>query len=142
MSIKSTPISEARSGGSSVESSLELVAAEMQAVNAEINRQMESDVALINQLGAYIIQAGGKRFTTRNSACWPPAPASAKPWSNNQAVVSLAAIIEFIHTATLLHDDVVDESCDAPGPGDRQRTFWQRRQRAGRRLSCIHVRSR
>jgi len=109
MNIKKAPISEAKSVGIDISASLALVEAEMKAVNAEINRQMESDVALINQLGAYIIQAGGKRLrpvTVLLAAC----AAKRESMAENKTIISLAAIIEFIHTATLLHDDVVDES--------------------------------
>ena len=109
MSIKKASISEAHSGEPDISSCLALVETEMQAVNAEINRQMASDVALINQLGAYIIQAGGKRLrpvTILLAAC----AAQRESMAGNTTVISLAAIIEFIHTATLLHDDVVDES--------------------------------
>ena len=79
--------------------------AEMSQVNALISTQLKSDVALINQLSFYIINSGGKRIR----------PLIAVLAANaldiyNPDVTKLAAIIEFIHTATLLHDDVVDES--------------------------------
>ena len=109
MNINKVSISEAQSKSIDISASLALVDAEMQAVNAEIHRQMTSDVALINQLGAYIINAGGKRLrpvTVLLAACAGHKASVA----NNPTVISLAAIIEFIHTATLLHDDVVDES--------------------------------
>ena len=81
----------------------------MQVVNQTIERNLNSDVALINQLGAYIVQAGGKRLRPVALLL------TAKAANPEQTEVSehqtlLAAIIEFIHTATLLHDDVVDES--------------------------------
>lgn len=83
----------------------ELAAADMQAVNALIQQQVSSDVALINQLGFYIINSGGKRLRPLITVLAARA-AGAKDTSHH----TLAAIIEFIHTSTLLHDDVVDES--------------------------------
>ncbi|MBR9726397.1 octaprenyl diphosphate synthase [Shewanella intestini] len=78
---------------------------DMQAVNQLIYKQLESDVALINQLGFYIINAGGKRLRPLLSVL----AARAIDYQGDRHV-KLAAIIEFIHTASLLHDDVVDES--------------------------------
>nr|WP_308428194.1 polyprenyl synthetase family protein [Arenicella chitinivorans] len=81
----------------------------MASVNETIMRQLNSEVALINQLGAYIIQAGGKRL--RPVALLLAAKASNPELTEiNPQQTLLAAIVEFIHTATLLHDDVVDES--------------------------------
>jgi len=109
MSIRSTPISDVGSPSFDIKSVIELVNGDMAVVNKIIASNLNSEVALINQLGAYIVQAGGKRL--RPVALLLVAKAT-NPESNeldsNQAL--LAAIIEFIHTATLLHDDVVDES--------------------------------
>lgn len=82
-----------------------LADADMQAVNQCIGQQVNSDVALVNQLGMYIINSGGKRIR-------PMLTVLAARALNHQGTEhhTLAAIIEFIHTATLLHDDVVDES--------------------------------
>ena len=78
---------------------------DMLAVNQLIQEQVSSDVALINQLGFYIVNSGGKRLRPLLTVI------SARALGiSNQDHVCLAAIIEFIHTATLLHDDVVDES--------------------------------
>ncbi len=78
---------------------------DMLAVNQLIQEQVKSDVSLVNQLGFYIINSGGKRM--RPLLCVLACRAlNAK----NHDLHTLAAIIEFIHTATLLHDDVVDES--------------------------------
>jgi len=79
--------------------------ADMQAVNKLIEVQVDSDVALIKQLGFYIVNSGGKRLRPLLTVL----AARALNIENTQHH-SLAAIIEFIHTATLLHDDVVDES--------------------------------
>ncbi|GAB2685392.1 octaprenyl diphosphate synthase [Aliiglaciecola sp. 3_MG-2023] len=78
---------------------------DMQAVNALIQAQVNSDVALINQLGFYIVNSGGKRIRPLLTVL-----AARALGIENQQHHTLAAIIEFIHTATLLHDDVVDES--------------------------------
>lgn len=83
----------------------QLADADMQAVNQLIYKQLESDVALINQLGFYIINGGGKRMRPLLSIL-----AARSLDYSGEAHLKLAAIIEFIHTASLLHDDVVDES--------------------------------
>lgn len=77
----------------------------MAAVNEVIRERLSSEVALVNQLGRYIIDSGGKRL--RPMLAVLTARAYGYEGSNHQL---MAAIIEFIHTATLLHDDVVDES--------------------------------
>ena len=78
---------------------------DMTAVNDLIYSQLQSDVALINQLGVYIVNAGGKRMRPMLTVL--SARALNYQGTNH---IDIAAIIEFIHTATLLHDDVVDES--------------------------------
>jgi octaprenyl-diphosphate synthase len=83
----------------------DLVADDMQAVNELILKRLKSDVVLINQIGHYIINSGGKRLRPMLVLI----AARALGYSGNQHI-DIAAIIEFIHTATLLHDDVVDES--------------------------------
>jgi octaprenyl-diphosphate synthase len=78
---------------------------DMQAVDEVIHQRLSSEVALINQLSHYIVNSGGKRLR-------PLLAVLAAKTFNYQGDLHylLAAIIEFIHTATLLHDDVVDES--------------------------------
>ena len=83
----------------------QLSANDMTAVNKHIFSQLNSDVALINQLGIYIVNSGGKRLRPLLAVL-----AARALGYNGDAHVSIAAIIEFIHTSTLLHDDVVDES--------------------------------
>ena len=83
----------------------ELTAQDMAAVNETILEQLNSDVTLINQLGYYIISGGGKRIRPMIAVL----AARAMGYEGKLHVVN-AALIEFIHTATLLHDDVVDES--------------------------------
>lgn len=83
----------------------QLTAADMQRVNKEISSRLTSDVVLINQLGHYIIDSGGKRLRPMLVMLI----AKACQYSGKKDAL-LASIIEFIHTATLLHDDVVDDS--------------------------------
>jgi octaprenyl-diphosphate synthase len=77
----------------------------MRAVDDLIQRRLHSEVVLINQLGHYIINSGGKRL--RPVLVLLAAGAAGYPGPRH---IDLAAVIEFIHTATLLHDDVVDDS--------------------------------
>lgn len=82
-----------------------LVQADMQAVDALIVANLASPITLIQQLGQHIIKGGGKRLRPLLALL------SAKCFGYEGIHhIRLAAIIEFIHTATLLHDDVVDES--------------------------------
>ena len=82
-----------------------LVADDFAAVNALIPRRLTSDVGLVEEIGRHIIESGGKRLRPLLVLL------SARSLGYNGADhVKLAAIIEFLHTATLLHDDVVDRS--------------------------------
>ncbi|WP_307731370.1 octaprenyl diphosphate synthase [Massilia agilis] len=81
------------------------IASDMEAVNRVIRLRLHSEVSLVNQIAEYIISAGGKRIR----------PVLVLLLANaygyrGTAHHELAAVVEFIHTATLLHDDVVDES--------------------------------
>ena len=82
-----------------------LIHADMQRVDAVIRDRLHSDVALVRQVAEYIIQSGGKRL--RPALVLLTAGAMGYQGKHHH---ELAAVIEFIHTATLLHDDVVDES--------------------------------
>ncbi len=78
---------------------------DMKCVDAVIRARLDSDVVLIRTIGDYIVGAGGKRMR----------PAMVLMVANSLGYEGdkhhlLAAVVEFIHTATLLHDDVVDES--------------------------------
>ncbi len=109
MTLNSSPISDTKAKPVDIQSIISLVEADMTVVNQSIAGNLNSDVALINQLGAYIVQAGGKRL--RPVALLLAAKATNPEQTEvSQDQTLLAAIIEFIHTATLLHDDVVDES--------------------------------
>lgn len=81
------------------------LAAEMCEVDAVIRARLGSDVALINQISTYIVSAGGKRIRPMLVLLF----ANALGFSGPERY-EMAATVEFIHTATLLHDDVVDES--------------------------------
>lgn len=81
------------------------MAQEMAQVDAVIVERLRSDVALITQIGQYIVSAGGKRIRPRLVLLF----ARALGYAGTDQF-TLAATVEFIHTATLLHDDVVDES--------------------------------
>ncbi|MEY2341238.1 polyprenyl synthetase family protein [Acidithiobacillus sp. IBUN Pt1247-S3] len=83
----------------------ELVQADMLAVNRVIQEQLQSGVPTIPAMGAYLINAGGKRLR-------PIILLLAARLGGNRSArpIPLAAVVEFIHTATLLHDDVVDGS--------------------------------
>ncbi|NQV98240.1 MAG: polyprenyl synthetase family protein [Rhodospirillales bacterium] len=98
-------LDEDRSKKSPLEVLSACVAGDMKAVNALILRRMESEVDLVPQLAGHIIAAGGKRLR-------PLLTLGAAQLCGYQGdrQISLATCVEFIHTATLLHDDVVDES--------------------------------
>ena len=82
-----------------------LAAADMQRVDTLIRHRLSSDVVLINQIADHIIASGGKRLRPMLHVL----SAAAAGYRGDQHI-KLAAVIEFIHTSTLLHDDVVDES--------------------------------
>lgn len=84
---------------------MDLTAGDRHAMDALIRRRLRSDVLLVNQVAEYIINAGGKRLRPLVHLL-----AARACGYHGEAHVQLAAVIEFIHTATLLHDDVVDDS--------------------------------
>ena len=83
----------------------QLLAADMAAVDQAIRTRLHSEVLLINQVGEHIVNSGGKRL--RPALVVLSAEAFGYQGKHHH---NLAAVVEFIHTATLLHDDVVDES--------------------------------
>jgi octaprenyl-diphosphate synthase len=103
---------------SSTASVLSLIAGDMREVDAVIARRLESGVPLVAEVSRYIISAGGKRLR----------PAllllicGALGYTGAQRF-NLAAVVEFIHTATLLHDDVVDESTLRRGRATANESF-------------------
>ncbi|HWP21075.1 MAG TPA: octaprenyl diphosphate synthase [Burkholderiaceae bacterium] len=86
-------------------SALAVVAPDMAEVDTVIRQRLASEVALINQISHYIISAGGKRIRPMLVLLFSRALGF-----EGRERHELAAVVEFIHTATLLHDDVVDES--------------------------------
>ncbi len=103
------PAVPARGGEDALTALVDLVGDDLQACNRAIVARMDSPVALIPQLAAHIVAAGGKRLRpllTLASArlCGYP------ELGGGRRHIDLATCVEFIHTATLLHDDVVDES--------------------------------
>lgn len=92
-----------------IEDVFQLIKGDMDRVNSLIQTSLRSDVVLINQISQYIINSGGKRLRpilvllSANTFNYSSR-------EDGEKDICLAAVIEFIHTATLLHDDVVDES--------------------------------
>lgn len=96
----------------------QLIADDMDKLNACIQSRLHSEVVLINQIGSHIINSGGKRLRPIIHLL------SAKAFAyNGSQHIDLSAIIEFIHTATLLHDDVVDNS-DLRRGEDTANALW------------------
>ncbi|MBP8019034.1 MAG: polyprenyl synthetase family protein [Hylemonella sp.] len=98
-------MSELSSTASPFQSALALVAEDMASVDAVIDKRLDSGVPLVGQVAQYIISAGGKRLRPILLLLM----AKALGYTGNHHH-TLAAVVEFIHTATLLHDDVVDDS--------------------------------
>lgn len=90
---------------SSSQTALQLIAPDMERVDAVIAQRLASEVPLVGQVSRYIIAAGGKRLRPALLLLL----CGALGYKGDQRF-NLAAVVEFIHTATLLHDDVVDES--------------------------------
>ncbi|MDA8873521.1 polyprenyl synthetase family protein [Alphaproteobacteria bacterium] len=88
----------------SLEPLVTLLADDMKAVNAMILQRLASDVPLIPELAGHLIAAGGKRIRPMMTL------AGAQIAGGSAHAVGLATAVEFIHSATLLHDDVIDES--------------------------------
>lgn len=84
---------------------VDVAAADMDAVDAVIRERLRSDVVLVNQIAQYIVGAGGKRIRPRLVLLFAAALGFDGPERH-----TLAAVVEFIHTATLVHDDIVDEA--------------------------------
>ena len=116
MSQTEAPVSANRAP--SATSADELIAEAMGDVDNKIRDSLHSDVVLINQMSHYIIGAGGKRL--RPKLVLLSALAQGYTGSHH---INIAAVIEFIHTATLLHDDVVDSS-DLRRGKETANTVW------------------
>ena len=88
-----------------IEESRSLLGLDWQEMDQEIRVQLDTDVGLINSISHYIINSGGKRLRPLMVLLSSKACGIDK---HNRSRILAAAMIEFIHTATLLHDDVVD----------------------------------
>jgi octaprenyl-diphosphate synthase len=108
----------AAAGASPLDRLTALVADDLKAVNQSIIDRMASPVPLIPQLAAYIVSSGGKRL--RPVLTLAAAKLCGRPGG---AAIGLATAVEFIHTATLLHDDVVDESALRRGKASANEVF-------------------
>lgn len=97
---------------------LELIRADMAAVDRVIHERLTTDVPLVREVAQYIISAGGKRLRPSLLLLVSGALSCDHPHR-----YTLAAVVEFIHTATLLHDDVVDESTLRRGRPTANQTF-------------------
>lgn len=95
-----------QNGNSMYQEIRSVVAADFEAVNRFIVDQLHSNVSLVESIGQYLVDAGGKRMRPVTVLL----SARACNDTDNEDIIALAAVIEFIHTATLLHDDVVDMS--------------------------------
>ncbi len=93
-----------------LQDAMDLASQDMQAVDRIINRSLTSEIDLINTVASYIVHSGGKRLRPLILLLC----ANAHGYRGNHHIL-LAAAIEFIHTATLLHDDVVDASATRRG---------------------------
>ncbi len=107
----------------SLDSIKQPVLAQLATVDHVIRTRLASDVVLVNQVAEYIIQSGGKRVrplvtVLAGQACGQPSSPQA-----HERLASTAAVVEFIHTATLLHDDVVDSSALRRGQ-DTANAVW------------------
>ena len=106
----SAPTSDPSSAAPDLAAIQALAHGDMAAVDALIRRRLASDVVLINQVAEYIVGAGGKRLRPMLLLLAAGALGTGKAGNVRAHVHQLAAVVEFIHTSTLLHDDVVDES--------------------------------
>ncbi len=102
----------------SAASTLALIAGDMHEVDAVITQRLDSGVPLVGQVARYIISAGGKRLRPALLLLVSGALGYQGPQRFN-----LAAVVEFIHTATLLHDDVVDDSTLRRGRATANESF-------------------
>ena len=103
---------------SSTSAALALIADDMRGMDAVIAHRLTSDVPLVSQVSQYIIAAGGKRLRPALLLLM----CGALGYRGEQRL-NMAAVVEFIHTATLLHDDVVDDSTLRRGRATANETF-------------------
>ena len=120
---------EEKSADRLIEPLTALVAGDMDRVNQTILSRTGSEVTMIPEVANHLISSGGKRLRPILTL----ATAGLCGYSGD-GHIKLAAAVEFMHTATLLHDDVVDESDMRRGTGGRAGAVGQRGERAGRRF--------
>jgi len=118
MPSMSTALQEQLESNDVITRVLALVGNDMESVNEEIRLRLHSDVVLIDQISHYIISSGGKRLRPLLLLL-----SAASFGYRGDKHITLAAIIEFIHTATLLHDDVVDASALRRGQATANELF-------------------
>lgn len=106
------------SSSSALENIQSCIAIDIQAVNTVIKHSLHSEVDLVNQVAHYIVNSGGKRLRPILVLLSGGLFGAVKPEHHQ-----LAAVVEFIHTATLLHDDVVDESSKRRGQNTANAIF-------------------
>ena len=112
-------IEKIREQKASLEEIRSLVSEEWSLLDQEIEKQLSSDIELINNISQYIVESGGKRIRPLIVLL----SARACGASDLERIVKAAAMIEFIHTATLLHDDVVDNSDSRRGIKTAHQSF-------------------
>ena len=105
MAASAVPLSSQTTGTGALDKLLMVTAADMTKVNALILERADSHVEMVPELARYLIEAGGKRLRPMLTVA-----AAALFETPNGAQIRFAAAVEFMHNATLLHDDVVDES--------------------------------
>ena len=101
-----------------MQAALELIGEDLRQVEEQFRKDLESDVPLIRKVGEYVLSSGGKRIR-------PAMLLLATRLCNytGPQAIPLASVVEFIHTATLLHDDVVDSACLRRGLASAN-TLW------------------
>ena len=112
-------IEKIREQKASLEEIRSIVSKEWSLLDQEIEKQLSSDIELINNISQYIVNSGGKRIRPLIVLL----SARACGASDLERIVKAAAMIEFIHTATLLHDDVVDNSDSRRGIKTAHQSF-------------------
>ena len=115
--------------GASIDALLQLTREDMDSVNKLILSRAGSDVTMIPEVAHHLIESGGKRLRPMLTLA-----AARMCGYDGDDHIKLAASVEFMHTATLLHDDVVDESDLRRGKGRGAHAVGQSGQRAGWRL--------
>jgi octaprenyl-diphosphate synthase len=111
-------VAEKKPGAMTFDDVAEMTRDDMRAVDTLISASLQSDVALVSQVSEYIVKSGGKRLRPVIVLL----AARAFGYAGEQHIRA-AAIIEFIHTATLLHDDVVDSSARRRGQDSANTVF-------------------